>query len=90
MFGPAKATNAGGVAIGALEIHQNASRDSWSFDYSEQRLKDIMIEIHRSCFETAEEYGRPGDYVFGANATGFCRVGIRCYLNRSYLELLEC
>lgn len=74
LFGPAKAANAGGVATSALEMQQNASRDSWSFDYSEQRLKDIMVEIHRSCFETAEEYGRPGDYVFGANTTGFCRV----------------
>lgn len=74
LFGPAKAANAGGVATSALEMQQNASRDSWSFDYSEQRLKDIMIEIHRACFETAEEYGRPGDYVFGANTTGFCRV----------------
>ncbi|MGP4842948.1 NADP-specific glutamate dehydrogenase [Marinobacter sp. 1Y8] len=74
LFGPAKAANAGGVATSALEMQQNASRDSWSFGYSEQRLKDIMIEIHRSCFETAEEYGRPGDYVFGANTTGFCRV----------------
>ena len=74
LFGPAKAANAGGVATSALEMQQNASRDSWSFDYSEHRLKDIMIEIHRSCFETAEEYGRPGDYVFGANTTGFCRV----------------
>lgn len=74
LFGPAKAANAGGVATSALEMQQNASRDSWSFGYSEQRLKEIMIEIHRSCFETAEEYGRPGDYVFGANTTGFCRV----------------
>lgn len=74
LFCPAKAANAGGVATSALEMQQNASRDSWSFDYSEQRLKDIMIEIHRSCFETAEEYGRPGDYVFGANTIGFCRV----------------
>ncbi|MBS8241680.1 NADP-specific glutamate dehydrogenase [Marinobacter lipolyticus] len=74
LFGPAKAANAGGVATSALEMQQNASRDSWSFDYSEQRLKDIMIEIHRACFETTEEYGRPGDYVFGANTTGFCRV----------------
>ena len=74
LFGPAKAANAGGVATSALEMQQNASRDSWSFDYSEQRLKDIMIEIHRSCFETAEEYGAPRDYVLGANITGFCRV----------------
>lgn len=74
LFAPAKAANAGGVATSALEMQQNASRDSWSFDYSEQRLRDIMVEIHRACFETAEEYGRPGDYVFGANTTGFSRV----------------
>lgn len=74
LFGPAKAANAGGVATSALEMQQNASRDSWSFEHSEQRLQDIMVEIHRSCFETADEYGRPGDYVFGANTTGFCRV----------------
>ena len=49
LFGPAKAANAGGVATSALEMQQNASRDSWSFDYSEHRLKDIMIEIHRAC-----------------------------------------
>lgn len=74
LFGPGKAANAGGVATSALEMQQNASRDSWSFEYSEQRLREIMVEVHRTCFETAEEYGRSGDYVFGANTTGFCRV----------------
>lgn len=74
LFGPGKAANAGGVATSALEMQQNASRDSWSFEYSEQRLREIMVEIHRSCYETAAEYGRERDYVFGANTTGFCRV----------------
>ncbi|GAA3576337.1 NADP-specific glutamate dehydrogenase [Marinobacter xestospongiae] len=74
LFGPGKAANAGGVATSALEMQQNASRDSWSFEYSEQRLRDIMIDIHRSCDETAREYGQAGDYVLGANVTGFCRV----------------
>ncbi|MFC5994962.1 NADP-specific glutamate dehydrogenase [Pseudonocardia hispaniensis] len=73
-FGPGKAANAGGVAASALEMQQNASRDSWSFDYSEERLRDIMRGIHARCFETAEEYGMPGDYVAGANIAGYARV----------------
>ncbi|WP_127784453.1 NADP-specific glutamate dehydrogenase [Rhodococcus sp. X156] len=73
-FGPAKAANAGGVATSALEMQQNASRDSWSFAYTEQRLAEIMQRIHADCFETAEEYGEPGNLVLGANAAGFLRV----------------
>ncbi|GEL20132.1 NADP-specific glutamate dehydrogenase [Pseudonocardia asaccharolytica] len=73
-FGPGKAANAGGVAASALEMQQNASRDSWSFEYSEERLRDIMRGIHARCFETAEEYGMPGDYVAGANIAGYARV----------------
>jgi len=73
-YGPSKAANAGGVATSALEMQQNASRDSWSFEYTEERLQSIMIDIHRNCFETAEEYGAPGDYVTGANIAGFMRV----------------
>ncbi|MDT0634329.1 NADP-specific glutamate dehydrogenase [Spectribacter hydrogenoxidans] len=74
LFGPGKAANAGGVATSALEMQQNASRDSWTFEYSEQRLREIMRDIHASCFETAGKYGRPGDYALGANVAGFCRV----------------
>jgi len=73
-FGLGKAANAGGVATSALEMQQNASRDSWSFDYTEQRLANIMREIHRTVYETAEEYGSPGNYVLGANIAGFLRV----------------
>jgi glutamate dehydrogenase (NADP+) len=73
-FGPGKAANAGGVAASALEMQQNASRDSWSFAYSEERLRDIMTGIHTRCFETAEEYGMPGNYVAGANIAGYARV----------------
>ncbi len=73
-YGPGKAANAGGVATSALEMQQNASRDSWSLDYTEKRLEDIMINIHKSCFETAEEFGSPGNYVLGANITGFIKV----------------
>lgn len=73
-FGPGKAANAGGVATSALEMQQNASRASWSFEFTEQRLHDIMRGIHDLCFQTAEEYGTPGNYVNGANIAGFIRV----------------
>ncbi len=73
-FGPGKAANAGGVATSALEMQQNASRDSWTAEYTEQRLAEIMRNIHRVCSETAEEYGTPGDLVRGANIAGFQRV----------------
>lgn len=74
LFGPGKAANAGGVATSALEMQQNASRDSWSFAYTEDRLADIMRGIHTSCAETADEFGEPGNYVLGANISGFVRV----------------
>ncbi|MFI7482159.1 NADP-specific glutamate dehydrogenase [Kocuria sp. M1R5S2] len=74
LFGPGKAANAGGVATSALEMQQNASRDSWTFDYTEQRLGQIMTSIHDTCAETAEDYGMPGNYVAGANIAGFVKV----------------
>jgi glutamate dehydrogenase (NADP+) len=73
-FGPGKAANAGGVATSALEMQQNASRDSWTFEHTEGRLIEIMRDIHASCAGTAEEFGMPGDYVAGANIAGFVRV----------------
>ena len=73
-YGPGKAANAGGVATSALEMQQNASRDSWSFDYTEERLRKIMQNIHQECYETAEEFGTPGNYVNGANIAGFIKV----------------
>jgi glutamate dehydrogenase (NADP+) len=74
LFGPGKAANAGGVATSALEMQQNASRDSWTFEQTEARLAGIMQDIHDRCAATAEEYGMPGDYVLGANIAGFVRV----------------
>jgi len=74
LFGPGKAANAGGVATSALEMQQNASRDSWTFEQTEARLCAIMRNIHDTCHQTAEEYGAPGDYVLGANIAGFVRV----------------
>jgi glutamate dehydrogenase (NADP+) len=74
LFAPGKAANAGGVATSALEMQQNASRDSWSHDYTEARLSEIMSGIHERCAGAADEYGRPGDYVLGANIAGFVQV----------------
>jgi len=73
-FGPAKAANAGGVATSALEMQQNASRDSWTFEHTESRLDDIMTRIHATTFETAAEFGFRGNYVIGANIAGFLKV----------------
>jgi glutamate dehydrogenase (NADP+) len=73
-FAPGKAANAGGVATSALEMQQNASRDSWSFDYTERRLRSIMSGIHERCTTAAEEYGVAGDYIVGANIAGFTQV----------------
>ena len=74
LYAPGKASNAGGVATSGLEMQQNASRDSWSFDYTENKLAEIMANIHDTCAQTAEEYGHAGDYVMGANITGFIKV----------------
>ncbi|MGN6132750.1 MAG: NADP-specific glutamate dehydrogenase, partial [Nocardioidaceae bacterium] len=74
LFAPGKAANAGGVATSALEMQQNAARDSWTFDYTEQRLAEIMAHIHERCLTVADEYDVPGDYVAGANIAGFIQV----------------
>jgi glutamate dehydrogenase (NADP+) len=73
-FAPGKAANAGGVATSALEMQQNASRDSWTHVYTEQRLHQIMVDIHRRCHDTAEQFGAPGNYVAGANMASFILV----------------
>ena len=74
MFAPGKAANAGGVATSALEMQQNASRDKWSFDKTNQRLEAIMIDIHDQCHDLSAEYDDPGNYALGANVGGFVRV----------------
>ncbi len=73
-YAPGKAANAGGVATSALEMQQNASRDSWTHEYTEQKLDEIMTRIHALTYETAEEFGAPGNYVVGANIAGFILV----------------
>ena len=74
LFGPGKAANAGGVAVSGLEMSQDSLRLMWEREEVDARLKDIMKAIHRQCFETAEEYGTPGNYINGANIAGFVKV----------------
>jgi glutamate dehydrogenase (NADP+) len=74
LYGPAKAANAGGVATSGLEMSQNSMRLSWTREEVDERLHKIMISIHQSCYETAEKYGTPGNYVNGANIAGFLKV----------------
>lgn len=74
LYGPGKAANAGGVATSGLEMSQNSMRMSWSREEVDQKLHNIMIAIHNNCRKAAEEYGRPGNYVMGANIAGFVKV----------------
>jgi glutamate dehydrogenase (NADP+) len=71
LYGPGKAANAGGVATSGLEMQQNASREAWGFPETDKKLNQIMVNVHQLCFETAEEFGAPGNYVVGANIAGF-------------------
>ncbi len=73
-FAPGKASNAGGVATSGLEMEQNAARSHWSFDQADQRLHQIMVNIHHTSIETAEKYGFPDNYMIGANIAGFIKV----------------
>lgn len=74
LYGPGKAANAGGVACSGLEMAQNSQRVNWTREEVDKKLDDIMTTIHKNCAETAAEYGKPGNYVFGANIHGFLKV----------------
>ncbi len=74
LYGPGKAANAGGVATSGLEMSQNSMRLSWSREEVDAKLNDIMVKIHKACYETAQEYGQPGNLVLGANIAGFVKV----------------
>ena len=74
LYGPAKAANAGGVATSGLEMAQNSMRIAWTREEVDQRLHDIMIAIHKNAYDTAKEYGTPGNLVNGANIAGFLKV----------------
>jgi glutamate dehydrogenase (NADP+) len=74
LYGPGKAANAGGVATSGLEMSQNSFRFSWTREEVDNRLLLIMKSIHKNCYDTAEAYGKKGDYVTGANIAGFTKV----------------
>ena len=74
MYAPGKASNAGGVATSGLEMSQNSMRYSWTRKEVENRLHLIMVDIHQQCWDRAEEFGKKGNYVMGANIAGFMKV----------------
>jgi glutamate dehydrogenase (NADP+) len=74
LFGPGKAANAGGVATSGLEMSQNSMRFAWTREEVDQRLRHIMVTIHKSAWNTAAEYGQPGNLLIGANIAGFVKV----------------
>lgn len=74
LFSPGKASNAGGVATSGLEMSQNSMRLPWNREEVDKRLHEIMVRIHDTCITTAEKYGKPGNYVDGANIAGFLKV----------------
>lgn len=73
---PGKAANAGGVAVSALEMSQNAERLVWDFDKVDSMLDDIMANIYTNCRDTAEAYGKKGNLMLGANIAGFKKVAV--------------
>ena len=74
IIGPSKAVNAGGVAVSSLEMAQNSMRYNWTAEEVDEKLKGIMINIHKVSMEAAEEYGLGYDLVSGANIAGFMKV----------------
>jgi hypothetical protein len=74
LFGPAKAANAGGVAVSGLEMSQNSMRYSWSFDEVDNKLHDIMVAIYKNAYDRSVEFGLEGNLVAGANIAGFLKV----------------
>ena len=74
LYGPAKAANAGGVAVSGLEMAQNSMRLSWLREEVDDRLQKIMKSIHNSCLDASATYGKRGDYLTGANIAGFLKV----------------
>ncbi len=74
LFSPGKASNAGGVAVSGLEMSQNAMHFAWSFEEVDEKLKCIMKNIFKRCYETATKYGQPRNLALGANIAGFLKV----------------
>lgn len=74
LYGPAKAANAGGVAVSGLEMSQNSLRLQWTREEVDNKLREIMRKIYKQSVEAAEAYGKPGDLLTGANIAGFLKV----------------
>ncbi len=74
LYGPGKAANAGGVSTSGLEMAQNSMRLPWPREEVDNRLRQIMKNIHKTCVDVAERFGTPGNYVSGANIGGFLKV----------------
>jgi len=74
MYAPGKASNAGGVATSGLEMTQNYMGSSWTSEEVDKKLHGIMRNIHDTCLTAAKEYGKPGNYMTGANIAGFVKV----------------
>ena len=74
LFAPAKAANAGGVAVSALEMAQNSARQYWTLEEVDSKLQDIMKNIYTKSKQAAEQYGASGNLVVGANIAGFVKV----------------
>lgn len=73
-FIPGKASNAGGVAVSAIEMSQNSERLSWSFEKVDGMLNEIMVNIYHNIDDAAKRYGKEEDYVAGANLAGLEKV----------------
>ena len=74
LFGPAKAANAGGVAVSGLEMSQNSMRYSWTFEEVDSKLHGIMVNIFHSAEQAADQFGMKGNLVAGANIAGFLKI----------------
>ena len=74
LYSPGKASNAGGVSCSGFEMAQNSTKIKWTTEEVDQRLRQVMTDIHRNCLQAAERYGEPGNYFSGANIAGFIKV----------------
>jgi glutamate dehydrogenase (NADP+) len=74
LYSPGKASNAGGVACSGFEMAQNSTKIKWTREEVDQRLRQVMYDIHQNCLLAAERYGAPGNYLSGANIAGFIKV----------------
>jgi glutamate dehydrogenase (NADP+) len=74
LFAPGKASNAGGVATSGLEMVQNSQRYFWSAEEVDTKLHGIMVNIHKTAYDTAKMFGQPGNYILGANIAGFLKI----------------